>query len=320
MATRPKRPRAPVRRPLPAPGQWWREPLTRQQRESTDDPDQLASLRALERHKRVERLKEQIRELREFSNGYGAGDGYPLSTRKLVRIPASKIAKVRRESEVLRTARARYYVPVSPRTEKQRKSVEKISGGKLLKNQKKYLVHITSSKTAKAKFIDGNLQIVDAVKGGDLMRRIYMFPRRSKTWEPIVGMIEDIFESSPEGYYQMFNSVYGPIGRIISKSLFIANIDTQFSGYDPKMHGTLIGVIWVANTLTGALRAQSLNERLKYLIHEKRLARYKQERELAASRLKGVRHEYVGDPKQSPEHERHRLGRNRKARAARRHK
>lgn len=269
---------------IPRPGAWWRTPIAAEKLRDLP-PDEAALLIAQERMLRTERVKDTIRELRQFSSDFDAENGYPLDDRKLIRIPAAKIRKLRRAHETLKRATSHPFVTFTPKTKKQKKSAEG-RAGKILPGQRKFIIHHSDARSAKAEWKDGEIQITTTVKGGQIFERIYLFRRKPRRWSDVVRFTKDLMRRGMRtGYYKIYNSVYGPIGELVSIDALIDSLEQFFSTYNKWLAGTIKGWVWMSTSLDVARTKQRRQKTTAERFQERRKELQQQEQDRLKRRL-----------------------------------
>lgn len=248
------------------PAKWWREPLTRAQLEQIAPENREA---AIERARAiaVERVKNDIRQLRKFATGFDASDGYSLNTRELIRLPAARQRKLFKNADILRRATSRPFVAVSPRTPAQRKNL-KTDFGQLLPGQKKFIYHTPSPATTEVHFRNGKPEVVSKVKGGELFERIYYFHRRPKSWDDLIDLTERLLPSMPRnGRFKIYTAQLGAVGDTMTHDQIIAHLNEFFFQYDNRFSETILGYQWFGDSFDTARsrlkRKKTMEERFK---------------------------------------------------------
>lgn len=252
-------PPKPVRAQRPTftqrPGAWWREPIDKRKLSGLGE-DEARFLVEQERLLKTELLKEQIRTLRQYSTEFDAADGYPLTTSELIRIPATKLRKLRRAHESLQRAKSQPNVEISARTKKQKKTAKQ-RAGEIIPGQKRFLIHHGDAAKAKAVWKDGEIEIKTTVKGGEIYERIYYFPRRPRTWGDVKRMTADLQRRGMRtGIYKVFNTLYGPIGQPVQLSKLQEALEDFFGTYSKWLAGTILGWIWIGTSIDSSLKRE----------------------------------------------------------------
>jgi hypothetical protein len=264
-------------RKIPLPTKWWREPFGERRLKKDDNAEYLISQA---RKERLGYIQDAIRELRTVAKGYEARDGYPLDSRKLVRISQSSYDKIRRDILKIRDAKSRPYIEVKPRSTRQKKSTIQKTG-EVLKGQKVYFYHDTTGTGSTAEFVDGNLQIKTPVGKTLLFTRYYYFPRRPRSWGDIEKMTQDLMRTGMRsGLYRMYNSIYGEIGESNELSQLMDVLQSVYSNYGKWLSGTLLGWVWTGDTFESSQRRskkyKTIRERYRDTQRELKIKKAKQ--------------------------------------------
>lgn len=247
------------------PGKWWREPLSAAQLRAHDD-DARDILIAEARIARVIKLKEQLREVRRYSKDFTPDNGYTLRERELIRLPQSKIAKLQHAARQLANAKSRPYVEIAPRTKAQTKSVTQ-RAGKLFAGQTKFLIHTLQADRTRPRFRDGQLELVVRHKRGrETIERLYLFPRRPRSWDDVREMTAGIQRTGMRhGYYKLVTSLYGPIYNAVSVDRLQNSLSDFFSTYRNEMAEGVLGWQWYGSTY----KAQRVRQKKQYTTEER---------------------------------------------------
>jgi hypothetical protein len=269
---------------LQRPALWWREPLsTFRLRGLTDD--EAANAIAAERYARVSYLQDAIRELRTVTKGFESRDGYPLDSKKLVRISKKQYEKIRRDIVMLRDVRSRPHLEIHPRSARQRRSTVQKTG-EVFKGQKRFFFHEVSGKNVSYKFVDGNLQIEFDVKGGNTFTRYYFFTKKPGSWAEVVTFTKKLMNTGMRhGFYRMYNSIYGEIGESVEIGQLLHVLETVFVTYNRWLSGTILGWVWMGDTLHSAIRRGKQQSSIRERYRETQKARKQKRSKLIKKRL-----------------------------------
>lgn len=287
------------------PSSWWREPLTparlRDLRESGASQDEINFIRTQERQLKVELLKNQIRDLRQFSVDFDASvlkrvgrkvkrvTNYPLDENKLIRLHPSKLRKLKDAHEQLVRAKGQPYVLARPRTAAQYRSVGK-RAGVIIPGQKVFFVHGVSTQNTEARFSGGVLEIVSKATGGEVYDRHYYFPRRPRSWNEVKKFTRQLQKTGMRtGNYKLLNSLYGPIGGLVDRDQLLEQLDEYFGTYNRWMAGTILGWRWYGTSID---RARDKQRREKTAAQ-----RFKETRDFLAKKAKRKIEEKLGKAK-----------------------
>lgn len=237
------------------PGHWWREPLSASLLAGKDE-DTRDRLIAEARQKRVAKLKEQLRLARQYSKDFSPANGYTLRERELIRLPPSKLEKLRHAATQLANALTRPHVVVTPRTKAQLKSTV-MRAGKLFPSQTKFIVHTLQASKTKARFRAGQLELVVRLKKGEIIERLYLFPRRPKSWDDVYDMTAAIQRKGVKtGYYKLYSSLYGAIANAVSHDRMLRSLEEFFATYRNEMAQGILGWQWIGSTYESQRRQQ----------------------------------------------------------------
>lgn len=237
------------------PGRWWREPLTRAQLSAIDADLRDAAI-SNAREIRTAKLKEQLRLVRQYSKDFSPSNGYTLRERELIRLAPSKLEKLRHAAIQLANALSRPHVTVSPRTKAQIKSTAR-RAGKLFPSQTKYIVHTLQASRTKPRFRDGQLELVIKLKKGEIIERLYLFPRSPRSWDDVYDMTEVIQRRGIKtGYYKLYSSLYGPIANAVSHDRMLRSLNEFFSTYRNEMSQGILGWQWIGSTYQSQRKRQ----------------------------------------------------------------
>lgn len=266
------------------PGRWWREPLPASALRDAG-PDERAFLIAQERALKTEQLKERLRTLRQYSGAFAAARGYPLKTDKLIRLDPAKIKKINRAFQSLERAQSQPYVEFIARTFKQ-KEAGKRRAGEILPEQKRFLIHHGDARLARAEWVDGEIQITTTVKGGEIYERIYLFKRRPRSWPQVVRYTDDLMRRGMRtGNYKILNSLYGPIGELVSLDKLQDSLEQFYSTYNRWLSGTILGWVWMGTSVDSARRRQRHQKTQAERFQEQRKILRQREQDLIKRRL-----------------------------------
>lgn len=240
---------------LSRPGSWWREPLTVDQLRKVD-PDLRDAAVANAREIRTAKLKEQLRLARQYSKDFTPANGYTLIERELIRLPASKLEKLRHAAIQLANALSRPHVIVTPVTQAQLKSTVH-RAGRLFPSQTKFIVHTLQAERTKPRFRKGQLELVIKLKKGEMVERLYLFPRRPKSWDDVYSMTEKIQQKGIKtGYYKLYSSLYGAIANAVSHDRMLRSLNEFFAVYRNEMAQGILGWQWIGSTYKSQRKAQ----------------------------------------------------------------
>lgn len=252
--------RSPTRAPAPrtltrSPALWWREPL-KESALADASPGEREVLIAQERALKTEQLKERIQTLRKYSTAFEASDGYSLRTSDIVRLPASKLKKVERAFQALRRAQSHPHVEFVAKSDQQRIAAKR-RAGEILPGQKRFLIHHGDARLARAEWVDGDIQITTSVKGGEIYERIYLFPKRPRSWPQVVRQTQALMRRGMRtGNYKILNSLYGAIGELVSIDKLEDSLEQFYSTYSRWLAGTILGWVWMGTSLDEARTRQ----------------------------------------------------------------
>lgn len=281
MAKRPTRRKQPSRaKPLPRPSKWYREPLSKRDLMLIDEREQPTYI-AQERILRLEKLKEKIRTLRRYSNAFGSKNGIDLTTRKLVRIPESTYRRINREADKLSRATSRPFVTVVPRTKQQRVSTTR-EAGKLIEGQTRFIIHTESASRVRATFQQGQLKLIETVKGGEITEVRYFFKRKPRSWNDVKKFTAELQRKGMKtGNYKLVNNLYGDIGRPMSREKLQEGLEDYYGTYNRFMAGTILGWRWYGTSLDSTLKKEAKIKRVETRFKEVRAyQKYKEDRRL----------------------------------------
>jgi hypothetical protein len=269
---------------VPRPARWWREPLPATKLADVG-PDEASFLIAQERLLKTEQLKEQLRTLRRYSNAFGAAQGFPLQTTKLIRLPDAKLKRLKRAYQALQRAQSQPYVEFTARTPKQ-KTAGRQRAGEILPQQKRFLIHHGDARLARADWIDGEIQITTTVKGGEIYERIYLFRKRARSWHSVVVQTQALMKRGMRtGNYKILNSLYGPIGELVSLDKLIDSLEQFFSTYNRWLAGTILGWVWMGTSLDVARKRQRRQKTQAERFQDQRRLLLQREQDLVKRRL-----------------------------------
>lgn len=265
---------------IPRPSKWYREPIAPDRLALIDEREQPTFI-AQERILRLEKLKQKIRDLRKYSNDFSAANGITLRTRELVRISASTYGKINRAADILSRATARPFVPVTPRTPAQRKSVVE-QAGEIIPGQKRFLVHTESAARTKATFAKGELKLIETVKGGELYEIRYLFQRRPRSWNDVKKFTLELQQRGMRaGNYKLINTLYGDIGIPVTLNKLQEGLESYYGTYNRFMAGTILGWRWYGTSIDAAFRKEDKIKRVQDRFKETRdFQKFKEERRI----------------------------------------
>lgn len=227
-------------------------------------PKEARHVVAQERAYKVAKLKEDIETLRRIFGGFEARDGYPLTTEKLIRLPAAKLDRIRKYMEQYRRATSVPTVQFTPKTYAERRAAIQRAGLLGLK-QKVFFIHHSDARIATARYVKdekggdrwGTIEIVTQAKGGVIRERIYYFPHRPRSWDDVVSYTEELLEAGMlSGFYKIFNSIYGPIGDLVEREKLIETLEGFYSTYNAWLAGTILGWVWLGTSYDDAADKQ----------------------------------------------------------------
>lgn len=240
---------------IPRASAWYRQPIPESRLKHLTDDEREHAI-ATERYSRLEYIKDAIRELRRVGGGYEARNGFPLNDSDIVRLSHSSYEKIRRDVLRLRDARSRPHVEIKPRSDRQRKSTIQKTGS-LFKGQKIFFFHDLSGENISYEFVNGDLQIKIGVKSGTLLNRYYFFKKKPRNWDDVIKFTKQLMRTGMrEGFYKIYNSVYGEIGESASRSQLVDVLESVFANYNQWLGGTIIGWFWTGGTFKSLERRE----------------------------------------------------------------
>lgn len=237
------------------PAQWWREPLKESALRDAG-PDERAALIAQERVLKTAQLKERLRTLRRYSSAFDPSEGYTLRTSEIIRLPLRKLKRLDLAWQSLQRAQSRPYVEFKARTPKQKKAAKQ-RAGEIVPGQKVFLIHHGDARTARAEWKDGQIQVTTTVKGGEIYERIYYFEKRPRSWEQVQANTRALMRRGMRtGNYKILNSLYGPIGELVSLDKLEDSLEQFYATYNKWLAGTILGWVWMGTSLDSARQRQ----------------------------------------------------------------
>lgn len=270
----------PVTRPSP----WWRDPLPETALRDAG-PDERAALIAQERVLKTEQLKERVRSLRKFSTAFDASEGYSLRTVDIIRLSPAKLKKLERAFQSLRRAQSHPYVEFTARTSKQKQAAKR-RAGEIIPGQKRFLIHHGDARLARAEWKDGDIQITTTVKGGEIYERIYLFPKKPRSWPQVVKQTNDLMRRGMRtGNYKILNSLYGAIGELVSLDKLQDSLEQFYATYSKWLAGTILGWVWMGTSLDAAQKRQKKEKTQAERFQEQRKMLQQREQDRMRRRL-----------------------------------
>lgn len=266
------------------PAKWWREPLPLPAL-SDAGPDEREALIAQERVLKTEQLKERLRTLRKYSSAFDPSKGYTLRTSEIIRLPLAKLRKLDRAWQALQRAQSHPYVEFHARTPKQKKAAKQ-RAGEILPDQKVFLIHHGDARLARAEWVDGEIQITTTVKGGEIYERIYLFKKRPRSWNQVQSNTRALMRRGMRtGNYKILNSLYGPIGELVSLDKLEDSLEQFFATYSRWLAGTILGWVWMGTSLDSARERQRKQKTQAERFQEQRKLRQQRESDRLRRRL-----------------------------------
>lgn len=277
-----KRPqkRAPKPALIQRPASWWREPLTKRQREGIPE-DELAITREQERGWKVERYKEMIRSLRRVTAGFEASDGFPLTTNQLIRIPPAKLRKLEDAYRRLQNVTSHPYVEARPRTKEQLKNV-RLQAAQVFKGQKVYFLHPETTEGTKVRFRKGRVILETTAGTVKRFEGTYYFPRKPRKWDDVKRYTAQIQrEGMRDGSYRLMTSIYGAAGSLTDRDAMQEALDSFWSTYKDGFAEFITGWKWYGTSWEIARRKVKREKTTAERFKEVRaFQRYKKQRQV----------------------------------------
>ena len=227
-------------------------------------------------------IRDSVKLIRKFYDGFDAGKGYNLSLGSIQRMTPKKIARIREKARQIRVEQSAAHVVVRPRTRTAKLALEKHTAAPKERGRKAFIVHVPNEKTtARVETKGGVARVVEvSKKTGAASKREYFYfsdygKREPKTMKGVFRMAEKIIDDIPDGLYVMVSRDYGFIGAPMFKSQLLREIERNWSAYDKfapaqkdsrGLASSLIGFARVSTTLEGAEKEYNdrLTRRMKY--------------------------------------------------------
>lgn len=259
-------------------------------------------------------LRESIKLLRRFVDGFEAKDGYDLN--QLVHIPDSRLKKVREYAPLIREEIAQAHIVVRPRSKASREAIERHTGQVGIPRRKAYAVFTDQPENTRVKIVPAkrkvkdkrgrtravvqtNVEISHKVQGGKVTDRFFYFEEPPTSFDDIILQTRKMLRFMPKGYYVLVTSTHGNIAAPIHKNRLLQQLHDRFLVYDkvPSRKGVkddrglaevVIGYKLIAFTEDGAVR--EYNERLsrREIAEAERRRIRAQQRRKALRRLRGL--------------------------------
>lgn len=235
----------------------------------------LQRIPAAHRARDLNRLKEDVRFLRRFVDGFTVADGFDL--RGLTTFSAKQINKIKKAAAPLKQVYVTPHVVVRPRSVQSKRALAQHTGQRS-KSQRNFIVPVPAiegtkvevkrySKTVKKKDKSGRTRKttkitprvqVERTAGTVKVRdRFYYLPRKPDSFDDIVDMVTEMLPEMPDGFYVMINSNHGMIGESTKKSRIIDDLNHfwriyDMAGVNTGLAGTVLGYRYVSDNLQGA--------------------------------------------------------------------
>ncbi len=216
----------------------------------------------------VRYIKESVRLLRKFYDGFDASAGYDLHTSNIASFNKRKLNRIRSLARQLRVEMSAPHSVIRPRTKVQREAIEKHTGAPRERGRKAYVVHVPNDKTkATVRTRKGRASVVEVTKrsGAESTREYFYFADYGRGAQPksmaaIQKRVRRMIDDLPEGWYVLVSRDYGFIGAAMLKSKLLQEIDRTWLDYDKFKPGqndsrglaqSLIGLSRVSTTIEG---------------------------------------------------------------------
>lgn len=303
-----KKPTKKPAKQLQRPAAWWRVPIPPAKLAGLSD-DEKQFLIAQERLLRIEKIKDDIRILRQFSHDFTAAHGYPLRTHELIRLHPTRARKLHDAVMVIRRAQAKPNIVLTPKNARQKKTAKQ-RAGQLIPGQKKFILHPNNA-NATARFVDKGrvIEIVTPIPGrqgrGDkaIFARQYLFPRRPRSWDDVADMSADLQKVMRPGAYRLITTQYGTIAELVQREKLTEILDGYLASYNKGFAETILGWEWLGDNFTSARKRVAH----KKTVEERWAAVRKQRQQAELDRVKdrlGIQHPKRRAPKQKPSRKR----------------
>lgn len=205
-------------------------------------PQWLRRLTPDRRASEIEYLKDSVRLLRRFADGWTAADGYDLHY--VTSWNAAKAAKVRKYAAILRREISQEsYRIVRPRSARSRKALRLETGQTAVPKRRAFVVHVphanqrvrvvTTSRKIKGKIVKkSNVEIRDRVGKQIYRNRFFRFERQPFTFDDIIRETRKMLKFMPRGWYVIQTSNYQSIGVPIRKDDLLSELQSRYVIYD----------------------------------------------------------------------------------------
>lgn len=255
-------------------------------------------LRRLDNEQRavaIERLKENLRFVRQNFSGYEARDGYALNGVKSLSKSAADAINAR--AQYARELQARPNIVVQPRSQATKHQIIRHTRQQQYKNQKKFFVHTSAPDRTRVKVTRNKVEVfrksVDASGKEHLSRRkqyFLNFGRKRVTWEMIVEKTETMRRGLPNGLYRIISSIHGPIYAPVLKRMLTRQMERWFDTYGnvtgkEEFPDTILGFEFLAFDEKQAVHRITQAEEIRENLRVARERQARKHRELIRKRL-----------------------------------
>lgn len=222
------------------PAAWFRESVKRERALSDRDDYIGARLEYQRREADKQYLKDSIKLLRRFADGFEARNGYTL--KDVAHLTGKRLANVKKYAALIREEQASDHVEKIGRTKPQRDALATYTGQQWMPKRKRFIVHTPHPETTKVKLVKRSkkarpvVEVQEKVKGGTLADRFFHISDYRKTpattFKQIAATVRKMLADMPDGYYVIVTSNHGHIGAPMERDRILHEIESLYFGYD----------------------------------------------------------------------------------------
>jgi hypothetical protein len=195
------------------------------------------------------RVKGSLRLLRSHLRGYEPRDGFSLKDSGIDQLSSAQKRSLITRAQNLEKLLASPHTLLRATNSKQRRSLYQFTRQKL-RRAKHFIVHLPSEKHH-ARLVKGRLSIRGTYTGGVATEtRYFLLPRRPRTHDDALEMLQLMLPEMPEGFYSILTGLLGDTGEPTDKGQLLTRTRDYLLAYESKGF-ELVGFRFMSTTLRG---------------------------------------------------------------------
>lgn len=204
-------------------------------------------LREVARREADARARDALKVVRQHFTGFEARDGFHAA-----KLTATQRRRILKKFETVRLALEEPHAIVKPANRKQTRALRLLSRQRM-RGMKHFIVPVPPNSTVQ--MVGDTPQVVTKIGGRKVRQRHFVLPRRPKSPDDVIKMLEKMHPDMPEGFYLVTVEGRGAIGEPLQYENLIRQMRDFIREYNAtqdksnrKYSDVVTGWLWISTT------------------------------------------------------------------------